>query len=137
MKKEIVLWESQKRLASASNQVLCITFITTEHSVLSLVPLMLKMFYKIKMKFFGVKLFSLKQYCNDRWRPWNAATEEMPGFKILLSPAPPIEIKKICLALEKNSCHKRVADIDVHVLNREQNILYKIRRLDFIDELYP
>jgi hypothetical protein len=136
MKGEIVLWESRKRIKSTLNEVISITFLTTEHSAWTLVPLMALAFYRITKKLPKVKLLSLRQYRNDQWRPWKMATEKMPGFSLLLSLAPPLEIKRICLALEKNSRYERIADIDVHVLYRKEKQLYKIRRIDFIDELY-
>ena len=136
MQGEVVLWESQKRMKSALNEVISITFLTTEHSVWTLVPLMALALYRIKIKFPKIKLLSLRQYRNDQWRPWKMATEKMPGFNMLLSLTPPLEIKRICLALEKNSRHRRIADIDVYILYRKEKQLHKIRRMDFVSELY-
>ena len=130
MKGEIVLWENKKRLETAGNEVISLTFLTIQYSMWTLVPLIIKAYWQIKKHFPHAKVYSLKQYRNDQWSPLTAWKEEMPGFELTLSLIPLRKLKEICMALEFkfDKWEKRVADIDVHVFDRQAKKLRKVSR---------
>ena len=130
MKREIVLWKNQKGLDSAINEVICLTFITAQHRIWTLVPLMIQTYYRTKKLFPRVKLYSLKQYRNDEWK-LGKIVENMPGFELTMSLIRPLELKRICMALELNSRGERVCDIDVRVFYRKEKRLCKVSRYIF------
>lgn len=127
MKGEIVIWENQKRLRNAGNAVVSISFITAQHSLWTLIPLMLRTWHRIKKSFPAVKFFSLRHYRNNEWRPGHAV-KNMPGFEIKMSFVHPLMLKKICMTLELNRKGERTSDIDVHIYNQKTRELGKVSR---------
>jgi hypothetical protein len=134
MEGEIVLWKNRKRLDSAGDNVLCLTFLTTQHHLWTLVPLIIRTYCRILRSFPSTKFYSLKQYRNDEWRPCKTV-KEMPGFELTMSLLDPLTVKRICISLERNSKGQRRADIDVHVFNRREKMLYKVSRYEFLELL--
>jgi hypothetical protein len=127
MKGEIVLWENEKQLNTARNEVVSLTFLTTQHSTWTLIPLIIRAYCRIKKSFPLTKFYSLKQYRNDEWKP-GTIVKEMPGFELTLSLVPLRKLKEICMVLELNRRRERIADIDVHVFDRQAKQLNKVSR---------
>lgn len=131
MEGEIVLWRSHRRLSSARNEVICLTFLTTQRSLWTLIPLMVQTYYRIKKSFPSVKLYSLKQYRNSEWSPCKIV-QRMPGFELTMSLLNPLKVKRLCMSLEFNANGERIADIDVHVFYRKERQLYKVSRYVYL-----
>jgi hypothetical protein len=127
MKGNIVIWESKKKLEAAGDMVISISFITAEHSLWTLIPLMLRVRRRIKKVFPSAKFFSLSHYHNGEWKP-GRLIRDMPGFEIKMSLVPLRKLKKICMALELNHQGERTSDIDVHVFYQKAKLLKKVSR---------
>lgn len=127
MKGEIVIWENKGRLGVAGDEVISISFVTVQHSLWTLVPLMWRTWRAIKKFFPSAKFFSLRHYHNGEWKP-GRTVKDMPGFEIRMSLVPLRLLKKTCMALELNRQGERTSDIDVHILNQKTRQIGKISR---------
>lgn len=127
MKGEIVIWENKKKLEAEGDIVISISFITAQHSLWTLIPLMWRVRHRIKKLFPHAKFFSLRHYHNSEWKPGHPV-KDMPGFEIKMSLVHMKKLKMICMELESNRKGKRVSDIDVHVFNQKTRQLGKISR---------
>lgn len=127
MKGEIVLWKNNKRLNSARNEVICLTFLTTQHHLWTLIPLMLRTYCRIKKSFPYAEFYSLKHYINSKWKP-GRIVKEMPGFELTMSLLNPRKLKLLCMPLESNSKGERISDIDVYIFYRAEKQLCKFSR---------
>jgi phosphoribosyl-dephospho-CoA transferase len=128
VKGEIIIWENRRGLETVGDLIISISFITVQHSLWTLIPLMLRTRYQIKKSFPSAKFFSLRRYRNDEWKTGHAV-KDMPGFEIKMSLVHPLtRLKKICMALELNRKGERTSDIDVHVYNQKTRKLGKISR---------
>jgi hypothetical protein len=127
MKGNVVIWENSKKLKAAGDMVISISFITAQHSLWTLIPLMLRVRWRIKKAFPSAKFFSLSHYHNGEWKP-GRLIEDMPGFEIKMSLVPLRMLKKICMELESNRNGERTSDIDVHVYYQKTRRIGKISR---------
>ncbi|MDD3487427.1 MAG: hypothetical protein PHF35_03565 [Candidatus Moranbacteria bacterium] len=127
MKGEIVIWESKKKLKAAGNMIISISFLTAEHSLWTLIPLMWRARRRIKKAFPSAKFFSLRHYHNSEWKPGRPVID-MPGFEIKMSLLPPLKLKKICMELEYNRKGERTSDIDVHLFYQKTRQIAKVSR---------
>jgi hypothetical protein len=114
---EIVLYQSDKGLKLAGDEIICLTFLTTQHSAWSMIPLMIRTYPRIKKLFPSIKFYSLSFFI-DRKR--------VHFYDMRLSFIPPIKLKKLCMELELNEYGLRIADIDVHVFYRKSKQLRKV-----------
>ncbi len=120
--KKIVLWENHKKLKFAKDEIICITFLTTHHSVWSMIPLIIRTYLNIKKQFSSTQLYSLS-FLIDRERVhfFDLRLSLLAGLQL-------IELKKNCMRLELNKLGVRIADIDVHIFNRKFQQLSKVSR---------
>lgn len=116
---EQILYQNNKGLREAGDKIICLTFLTTQHSIWSLIFLMVRAYHQMKKSFFAMKLYSLS-FIKDR--------ERVSFYDIRMSLVPLLELKRICMELENNEMGERIADIDVHVFCRQSKQLYKVSR---------
>lgn len=116
MQRKIDLWKNDKNLEKAGETIICLTFLTTEHTVFKMIPLMIKTYKQIKKDFPEVMFYSLS-FIMDK--------ERVHFFDLRIFP-PPLwllwklgELKKICERFELDDSKERIADIDVFTASKE------------------
>lgn len=122
MQKTAVLYQNNKKLCTANDEIICLTFLTTQHRIWSLIFLMIRTYRQIKKSFSYVKLYSIS-FIRDRGR--------VSFFDVRVSLIPLLRLKKMCMELEYNEMSERIADIDVHVFYRQSKRLCKVSRYIF------
>src|SRR4030042_3155974 len=120
---EIVLLKSRKKLHAHGNKIICLTFLTTRGNVWRMIPLMFRIYFKIKWCLPCFRFNSLSLLLDKR---------RVPFFDMRLSLAPSslislFTLKKLCVKLERNKRGFRKADIDVYIAsNGQPGQLYKL-----------
>lgn len=120
---ETVLYQDEKRLKTAGDKLICLTFLTTHpDSIKKLIYLPAQAYYQISELFPDVIFYSLS-YVKDN--------ERVPFYdmKISFVSLPELlKLERLCMALELNDTGERIADIDVHIFFRQSKKLHKVTR---------